>query len=61
MDENNPIVFSLSPGNVGDSPCGRELIKKFGKQKSQNICLWIIMQVMTLDFYQSLNFNRFVN
>ena len=27
-DENNPVIFSLSPGNAGDAPCGRELIKK---------------------------------
>ena len=38
-DENNPIVFSLSPGNDGDAPCGRELIKRLGKQKKQRYLL----------------------
>ena len=38
-DENNPVIFSLSPGNSGDAPCGRELIKKLGKQKKQRYLL----------------------
>ena len=38
-DENNPVIFSLSPGNAGDAPCGRELIKKLGKQKKQRYLL----------------------
>jgi hypothetical protein len=50
-DENNPVIFSLSPGNAGDAPFGRELIKKLGKQKSKDICSWIRrMKAMILDF-----------
>ena len=33
-DENNPVVFSLSPGDAGDAPYGRELIKKLEKQNT---------------------------
>ena len=38
-DENNPVIFSLSPGNAGDAPCGRELMGKLGKQKNQRYLL----------------------
>ena len=38
-NENNPVIFSLSPGNAGDAPCGRELIKRLGKQKKQRYLL----------------------
>ena len=38
-DENSPVIFSLSPGNFGDAPCGRDLIYKLGKQKKQKYLL----------------------
>ena len=38
-DENNAVIFPLSPGSAGDAPCGRELIKKLGKQKKQRYFL----------------------
>ena len=51
-DENNPVIFSLSPGDAGDAPCGRELIKKLGKQKNKDICLWTkLTKTTTLDFW----------
>ncbi|MBR0184146.1 MAG: transposase, partial [Clostridia bacterium] len=36
------------------------LSKNSENKKSKDICLWIIMQAMTLDFYQSLNFKPVV-
>ena len=45
------VIFSLSSGNAGDAPYGSELIKKLGKQKSKDICLWTkLTKTITLDF-----------
>ena len=61
-NENNPVIFSLSPGNAGDAPCGRELIKKLGKQKKQR---YLLMDKAYEDnntrfLTQSLNFKPIV-
>ena len=61
-DENNPVIFSLSPGNAGDAPCGRELIKKLGKQKKQRYLLMgkAYEDNNTRFLAQSLNFKPIV-
>jgi hypothetical protein len=61
-DENNPVIFSLSPSNAGDAPCGRGLIKKLGKQKKQRYLLMdkVYEGDNTRLLAQSLNFKPIV-
>ena len=50
-DENNPVIFSLSPGNAGMLHVAENLSKNSENKKSKDICSWIRrMKAMTLDF-----------
>ena len=60
-DENNAVIFPLSPGSAGDALCGRELIKKLGKQKKQRYFLMDNYAGDNTRFLaQSLNFKPIV-
>ena len=50
-NENNPVIFSLSPGNAGMLHVAENLSKNPENKKSKDICSWIRrMKAMTLDF-----------
>ena len=37
--DRNAVIFELSPGNAGDAPAGRNLLKKRGKVKKRTFLL----------------------